>query len=103
MKKMVFVFLAMTTLLLCSCGTSDMFVAAPVPGLGSVVVASNPVNTTVGVSTPAATVVYSTPAPRTYVTYPYGYYSSGYYYSAPAYRRRLPPPPPPRKRNHRRY
>lgn len=77
-----------------------MFVAAPLPGAGSVVVASNPVGTSVGVVTPGAAVVYSS-YPR-YVTYPGGYYSSGYYYLTPTYSRRLPPPPPPRKR-HRRY
>ena len=96
MKKKVIFCMAITALLLCSCGTADMFVATPVPGVGSVVVASTPVTSTVGVVTPAGTVVYSTP--RAYVTYPYGYtyYRPNYTY------RRLPPPPPPRKRRYRR-
>lgn len=100
MKKMVLICTVITALLLCSCGSAEMYVATPAPRVGPVVVASTPVTSAVGVVTPVGTIVYSTP--RTYVTYPYGYYSSGYYYVAPTYRRRLPPPPPPRKR-HRRY
>lgn len=93
MKKMVLICMVMIALLLCSCGSADYFVAAPVPPVGTVVVASTPTTSTVGV---VATPVY----PRTYVTYPYGYSSGYYYYSAPTYRR-LPPPPPPRKRARR--
>lgn len=99
MKKLVLICFAVTVLLFCSCGTTDMYVAAPLPGVGSVVVSSNPVVSRVGVVTPGATVVYST-YPRTYVTYPYGY-SGYYYYSTPPHRRRTTTPPPPRKR--RRY
>ena len=89
MKKIVFAFLAIGCLLLCSCGSTDFVVATPVPRVGTVVVASAP-------AVPVVTspvIIYGT-------TYPYGYYSRPVY--RPVYRRPTPPPPPPRDKRRRR-
>ena len=101
MRKLFYFGLGTIGLLLSGCGVSDVFVAAPVPYVGTVVVASTPAQTAYGSANAVGTAVVVTP--QTVGLYPYGYryYSPRYVYT-PVYKRRLPPPPPPRKRYYRR-
>ena len=97
MKNVLYVCLVVIGLLLSSCGTADMFVAAPVPRVGTVVVASTPAQTANPHVVGTAVVI----TPQTVGLYPYGYYYTPQYVYTPVYRRRLPTPPPPRKRYRR--
>ena len=81
MKKIVFACLVAGIMLLSSCGTG-LYVAAPVPPVGTVVVA-----------TPARPVI-------VYETYPTRYYRPVYH--RPVYQRPTPPPPAPKRDNHHR-